>query len=236
MSHLLEPVPPSVMQPDGAGTRRRPNVWLPLLVLLVAAFLLVSLPRYLSLDPAQSLVPVNEGAPLHYPMVVAHVLFGSVALVTACLQLWPSLRRTRPAVHRWSGRVYVFGGILPSALLAVVIAPLGPLNLLGALGATTWGLVALVTTVVGLVAARRRRLAEHRRFMLYSFATAIAILTNRAMFLLLMSVPGIPHDPGLAGAVGGFWAGWLINLGVAHWWLHRHPVPRPQDAPRAGHA
>jgi len=31
---------------------------------------------------------------------VAHILFGSVALVTACLQIWPWLRRTHPTVHR----------------------------------------------------------------------------------------------------------------------------------------
>jgi hypothetical protein len=29
---------------------------------------------------------------LHYPLLVAHVMFASVAMVTAVAQLWPGLR------------------------------------------------------------------------------------------------------------------------------------------------
>lgn len=58
---------------------------------------------------------------MHYLLLVAHILFGSVALVAACLQIWPWLRRTRPAVHRWSGRAYLFGGVFPGGLAVAAL-------------------------------------------------------------------------------------------------------------------
>ncbi len=33
---------------------------------------------------------------LHYPLLVAHVMFASVAMVTAVAQIWPGLRARRP--------------------------------------------------------------------------------------------------------------------------------------------
>lgn len=223
LHHRPAPAPTDA-RPRGPWWRARPS-GLPPLVLLVGGFLAMTLPRYLALDPAASLVPLDPTAPLHFPLLVAHVVTGSVALVAICAQLWPWLRRTHPGVHRWVGRAYVVAGIGPSALLALVLVPLGPLTLLGGTGAVLWGLAALVTTALGVRAARRGRWAAHRRWMVYSVATALAIMTNRVMFLLLMTAPGLPHDPEVAGAIGGFWSGWLLNLALAWWWLRRRPMP-----------
>ncbi|GAB3566214.1 hypothetical protein GCM10027445_12630 [Amycolatopsis endophytica] len=49
---------------------------------------------------------------------MTRILLGSVVLVTAALQLWPWLRRTRPAAHRWSGRIYVATAV-PAGLAAL---------------------------------------------------------------------------------------------------------------------
>ena len=65
---------------------------------------------------------------------MAHILFGSVALVTACLQIWPWLRRTHPDVHRWSGRFYLFDGVFPGGLSVHGVAPVsstGPVSAVG---------------------------------------------------------------------------------------------------------
>ncbi|WP_350310132.1 hypothetical protein [Mycobacterium gallinarum] len=57
------------------------------LAVIVSAFLLFSLPPYFT---GGTRVPSTFG--LHYPLLVAHVMFGSVAMITAVAQIWPRLR------------------------------------------------------------------------------------------------------------------------------------------------
>ena len=98
--------------------------WLaPALAAVVVAFLAYSLPPYFA---GGTRVPATFA--LHYPLLVAHVMFASVAMVTAVAQIWPDLRAKRPALHRRSGRVYVLMAI-PAAMCAMVIGaatPFGP--------------------------------------------------------------------------------------------------------------
>ncbi len=71
-----------------------------------------SLPPYLT---GGTQVPSTFG--LHYPLLVAHVLLASVAMVCAVAQIWPGLRHRHPALHRRTGRVYVATAI-PAAVCA----------------------------------------------------------------------------------------------------------------------
>jgi hypothetical protein len=231
VSNILEHGPPRARRP--ARRRRRPRGLIALAV-LVLAFLAVSLPSYLTLDPANSLVPISRQVALHYPMLLGHIVFGTVTLVTVCLQLWPWLRRTHPRVHRISGRAYVFGGMLPSCVLALAVVPFGSLNLLGASGATAWALVGMVTTVRGYQAARLRHTRAHRRWMTYSFAAAMGIVTGRLLFLAVPAIPGVPHAPDIVHPLAGFWLGWMVNLAIAHWWLNRRRPTRARRTPAAG--
>ncbi|MGV0802000.1 hypothetical protein ABQF26_33820, partial [Mycolicibacterium elephantis] len=68
------------------GASRR---WLaPALILVVAAFLAYSLPPYFTGGTR-----VTATFALHYPLLVVHVMLGSVAMVAAVAQIWPGLRR-----------------------------------------------------------------------------------------------------------------------------------------------
>jgi len=66
-------------------------------------------------------MPAHRG---YYPLLVSHIFLGSLVLLAACLQVWPWLRRSHPAVHRWSGRVYVVAA-LAASLCVMIIAPMG---------------------------------------------------------------------------------------------------------------
>ena len=60
---------------------------------------------------------------------MSHIVFGSIAMLTCCLQIWPWLRARNLALHRGLGRVYVFAGVLPAGLLGFVVGvntPFGP--------------------------------------------------------------------------------------------------------------
>ncbi|MGE3288940.1 MAG: DUF2306 domain-containing protein, partial [Pseudonocardia sp.] len=104
------------------GTARRWTwPWLSL-GLLTVAFLAFSVPPYLTFDPAQSRLPLPADVVWFYPALVVHILFGTVALVTACVQLWPWLRAAHPGIHRWSGRAYAASAIGASLSVLTITA------------------------------------------------------------------------------------------------------------------
>lgn len=217
---------------DNGGSRpwlRRAGL-IPLAAAL-AAFAGIFTPAYLSLDPGRSRMPINPDpavGPLHYVLLVAHVVTGLITFATICPQLAPVVRRRHPAAHRWSGRLYVFAGMLPTSLLALAVNPIAVLGPVAHAGTVVWGALGVSTTALGWWFARRRRWVEHRRWMLASIATATGVVTGRALSILTALCPGLALDTpaGLVLAqVHGFWLGWMVNLGVVGWWLRRRPVP-----------
>ena len=222
-----------------------PRPWsvAPLLVLVVA-FVAFSLPPYLTLDPAQSRVPIAGTASGYYPMLVAHVIFGSVAILTCCLQVWPWLRARYPDVHRRIGLAYVFAGVLPAGVLGLILGaqtPFGPvLRASNVLLALVW----LFVTMAGYRAGRQYRTAEHRRWMTRSTVLTVSVISNRAWAVVWV----ITLSPQLATTFGGNealmvqaiaglsgWLGWVLPLVVTEWWLDaregRTSAARPSPAP-----
>jgi len=200
--------------------------WLtPVLAVIVAAFLLFSLPPYFT---GGTRVPATFG--LHYPLLVAHVMFGSVAMITAVAQIWPRLRSRHPALHRRTGRVYVAAAI-PAAAFAMVIGGATPFGPLLAASNVLLGAVWLWFTINGFIAARQRRFADHRRHMVRSATVALSTITNRiwtpVLFISLQplqdSIFGGNEEHFLWFVAGlGAWLGWTIPLAAVQWWLTRN--------------
>jgi len=199
--------------------------WLtPMLAVIVAAFLLFSLPPYFT---GGTRVPSTFG--LHYPLLVAHVMFGSVAMLTAVAQIWPRLRVRHPALHRRTGRVYVCAAI-PAAAFAMVIGAATPFGPVLAASNVLLGAVWLWFTINGFVAARQRRFADHRRHMVRSATVALSTISNRiwtpVLFISLQPLQDSVFDGNeehylwfVAGL--GAWLGWTIPLATVQWWLMR---------------
>ncbi|WP_344873735.1 DUF2306 domain-containing protein [Nonomuraea antimicrobica] len=207
---------------------RRP--WVAPLMVVAAAFLAFSLPPYLSMDPGQSRVPAPDFFPPHFVVLSLHVVFGSIAMITCCLQIWPWFRGRHPRAHRMIGRVYVFGGCLPSGLMGLVVGlatPYGPVTMASdVLLALLW----LGCTLTGWRMARQRRFVDHRRWMVRSFALTMSIITNRiyAVLFMILLEPQLETtfhgDPALMSATVSAlaaWLGWVLPLLVAEWWLER---------------
>jgi hypothetical protein len=170
----------------------------------------------------------RDGFALYYPLLVTHIVFGSVALLAGCLQVWPWLRRQHPAVHRLSGRVYVFGGVLPAGVAVLGVAPCS--SFVSQVGNTLLALLWVPVTIAGYRAARQRRFVEHREWMIRSFALTTSIVVNRLWLvaLLILLAPGTGSAFGGdeaamvdAAAAASVWLSWVVNLLVAEWWLHR---------------
>lgn len=212
------PAPDGQRHPAAQAGKRRRAWWLLGIAAAIIAFLIYQVPPYASMDPSQSRIPLQF--PAHYWLIVGHVLFGSVAMLTLILQLWPWIRRRHPAVHRWSGRAYVFAGALPSGLFAVAMLPVAyPAGRIGvAMSAVLW----MATALLGWIKLRQGRYAVHRRLMLYSFA----IVWGQVIWGFVI---GMPFALGWIPYTGDFdhiveaarWVGWVGNLVVVQWWLDR---------------
>jgi hypothetical protein len=108
-----------------------------------------------------------------------------------------------------------------------VTTPFGPAAMASnLLLAVIW----LGCTLLGFRAARQRRYADHRRWMIRSFALTLSIITNRVWGVLV----GIALGPQLDTTFGGneelfgqavsatvTWLGWTVPLLIAQWWLER---------------
>lgn len=229
--------PPAPAVPPTGKPPERPVRWwrrpwvLPLAVIAVA-FVAFSLPPYLSFDPARSRIP-EPGYGVHYPFLVAHVLFGSVALLSCGFQVWPWFRQRYPAAHRRIGRLYVFGGVLPAGVTGLVVGAISPFGPAVRVSNVLLALLWLACTITGYRMARQRRFVDHRRWMIRSFALTASIITNR----IYGAITAIILWPQLGTTFGGdeeelsrtiatisAWSGWVVALLLAQWWLERGPA------------
>lgn len=214
-----------------AGERRWPAR---VVAVGVTAFVVLSLGPYLT---GGTRVPSTFG--LHYPVLVAHVVFGSVAISTAVAQVWPGLRARRPRVHRYVGALYLASAV-PAALCALAIGAATPFGPLLAVSNVALAALWLWFTVNGYLAVRRGAIGSRRRHMVRSATLAFSVVTNRLwspiLYLALQplrdSVFGgdEQHLPWLAAGVGG-WLGWMIPLLVVQCGLARRPARRSTIAP-----
>jgi uncharacterized membrane protein len=224
---------------DNSGSSRRwRRLGPPLLAALAAAFIAFALTPYLTFDPSRSRIPLPPDFPAYYPLLVAHVVFASVAMAAACLQIWTWLRRRYPPAHRLTGRVYVFAGVLPAGLAGLVIgsvSPFGPtIRVSNVLLALLW----LTCTLTGFRMALQGRVTEHRRWMVRSVALTMSVITNRvwAIVFTLAFLPQLPttfagNEALMVQTIAGLsgWLGWVLPLLVAEWWI----VERPPLLPHA---
>ncbi|MET7335473.1 DUF2306 domain-containing protein [Nonomuraea sp. NPDC005650] len=208
---------------------RRP--WVAPLAVVAIAFVAFSLPPYLSMNPARSRVPAPDYFPPHFAVLSLHVIFGSIAMITCCLQIWPWFRQRYPRAHRRIGRVYVFAGCLPSGVLGLIVSVttpyFGPVTAAsGVVLAPLW----VACTLAGWRMARQRRFVDHRRWMIRSFALTLSIITNR-LWGVVFTIALMPElettfhgdETLLASMVSALsaWLGWVLPLLFAEWWLER---------------
>lgn len=231
--------PPARPAPAPVRWWQRP--WILPLALFSLTFLLYSVPPYFSLDPADARLPIPETPSWYFPMLVTHIFGGTLLTLLVILQVWPWLRAKYPAVHRWSGRVYVLAGIPLVGIPALLISPFSGSGASTQISNTIWAVLWLGFTVLGYMMARRRRFADHREWMLRSFALIYGIAFNRVIIFLLMPIAvlqaspealaGDPRELGMAIAPASSFLSWLVPLLFVEWWIkYRRPRRRRRPA------
>lgn len=179
---------------------------------------LVSYRYFVPSIPAPAQLIAN---PMAHPWLWVHAGLAATALITGPWQFIPRLRTRFPQVHRWTGRVYIFaclvGGV--AGLLLASGSTAGPIARAG------FGLLALVWLGVnanGLRLAMTGRYAEHRQWMIRSFALTFGAVTLR-IYMPAAQVAGL--DPMVAYRAIA-WLAWVPNLMLAE--LYVRGLPRRQ--------
>lgn len=150
-------------------------------------------------------------------LLPAHASLGATALVLGFVQLVPRLRSGRPWVHRWIGRIYAASCLLGGA--AGLVLALGAST--GAVTSFGFGTLAVLwmgATAMGWRMARSGRVADHRRWMIRSFALTFAFVTFRLELQGGVLLLGLPFETSYRGASV---LCWVTNLLVAELILRR---------------
>jgi len=172
------------------------RTWTLPFALITLVFLSTAVPPYLSLDPAAAPIPIRPEPAWYYPLLVTHIFGGTLLMLIAVAQLWPWLRRTRPALHRWSGRVYLLAGLPMVGLASLLIGPLAHGSTAVAFNNVVWALAWSAFTLLGFAAARRKDFARHREWMLRGvvllYAVALARITLPLMVMAFLWLGGAP--------------------------------------------
>lgn len=188
---------------------------------LVLLVLSVALAAYAvamySIGPgSERLHPAIHANFLRHPLGIAtHVFAAALALLLGPLQFSTRARRRWPALHRWTGRVYLGVAVLVGGIAGLYMSAFAFGGTPARLGFAALALAWLATGGIAYRAARARDWAAHRRWMVRNFALAFAAVTLR-LYLPPAIVFGLPFETAYAAIA---WLCWVPNLLLAEWLL-----------------
>jgi uncharacterized membrane protein len=196
-------------------------------VLIALLFLVIpSFPRLaFLLDPRAPSNPMDMAFADHRPTGFLHIVPGLVMVALMPMQASRRLRQRWPAIHRWSGRLFVLVGLLvcASALIMNVRFPAvgGPLK-----RAVIYAMCAalLATMALGICAIRRRDVSGHRKWMVRAMGVALSS-GSAGVFVVPFYLMGEMTD--LVVGVGR-WLGFLGTAATVEWWLRLGEAKRAE--------
>ncbi|MGW3610659.1 DUF2306 domain-containing protein [Micromonospora sp. NPDC005163] len=214
-----------------ARRRQRWALW-GLMAMSAIGIAAYAVPPYLTGNPANSNVPIDQDVPLHFVSLAVHALPAGLALIIGPLQFVTQLRVRKPTLHRIAGRVYLISVVIASA--AAVYAATVTLGGF-AIQVAFYLLVAawLYTLAMAYRCIRRGEVQLHRVWMIRNYALTYAAVTLRIYLLiglqLKQSFNSLQFDEIYTASV---WASILGNVLVAEYFIVQRtltPLARRQQ-------
>jgi len=140
-----------------------------------------------------------------------HLAGGALTVLLGPVQFLSQRLRTFWPLHRWTGRLFLFGMLIGSTgavgLIATSPAPAG-IRIAFAATALAW----LTTALVGLVSIRSGQVDRHGAWMIRCYLVTLAPITFRAALHLPGVFAIVPPPP--AGIAWLLWMSWVLPLVV----------------------
>lgn len=190
------------------------TAWRAAVVLLTIQVAIVAVLKYLT-DGGTPPPPILANA-FANPFLVVHVVAGVLALVVGPLQFVRRIRARVPALHRATGLIYVAASAVsaPAGLVLALGTTAGPV------AGTGFAILAVLLTLftyLGLRAAIERRFADHREWMLRSYAMTATAITLR----LMLPAAGLLEIDFVAAYRAIAWLSWMTNLALVEYYIRR---------------
>lgn len=168
------------MKPSNLISLSTPRSYLKLMLWL---FLIVFAGRFVLKDalPYFALTEEQFGRFWEYKWsLIGHISGGLLALVIGPFQFWKGFREKNYSVHRLLGKVYLIA-ILIGALSSSQLAWTSALKIHWTWAIALQGLAFawLVTTVMAFVSIKRRRIQQHKEWMIRSYVVTFAFVSFR---------------------------------------------------------
>lgn len=157
---------------------------------------------------------------VHDPWLPAiHILAGTVFMLLGPLQFIPSIRRHWPKIHRVSGRVFIVCGLI-AAVTALGVEFGFPLRggYFKRAAMVLFSLALIASLVIAWRAAMRRRIDQHRAWVVRAYAIGLSLSTTRLYFIPAYLIYGNPSEFEAATVT---WLGFLLNSVAAEWIVRR---------------
>jgi len=189
-------------------------LWRGAIVLLSIEIAIVSALRYVT-GGQEAPPPVLANA-FADPFLIVHVVAGIPALLIGPLQFVRRIRARTPALHRATGLAYVAACAVaaPAGLMLALGTTAGPI---AATGFAIPAILLPLFTWLGLAAALGRRFADHREWMIRSYAIVATAITLRLM-LPASNLLGFDFLPAYQVIS---WLAWTTNLILAEYHIRR---------------
>ena len=198
-----------------------------LAVLIALAFLILpSVARFLFLlDPPAVTEPTDIAFATHRLTGFLHIVPGFLMVLLMPIQMSARVRAKWPALHQWSGRLFVLTGLFVSITGVVMnvvfsregIQPAAPVvgGLLKVTVINAMCVAEIGALALGMRAIWKRNIAAHRRWMMRAMGVALSAGTA-GVFVVPFYAAGAMSD----GVVGvGRWLGFLTTMAAIEFWL-----------------
>jgi uncharacterized membrane protein len=159
----------------------------------------------------------------HYPLLLAHIVGGSLALLIGPWQFSRRLRIRNLSLHRWLGRIYLLAVAL-GAIAGFLLAFFSDGGLVTHFG---FGILAVLWFFTGWMAyryARAGQIAVHRQWMIRNFSLSLAAVTLRIWLPLALFAF---HWPFVSSYIVISWLCWVPNIIAAEWIIRRRAALAP---------
>lgn len=177
---------------------------------------------YLTLNPSNSRVATSST--IQYLLLITHILFACVALITGFFQFIDRIQIESPKVHRYSGKVYVMSVLISGVIGLVYVFYIK--NFSKAISFLVLSLLWVFTCWKGYRAAVKGNFDDHRKWMIRNFGVTLIAVSGRLVMPLLLlayyvlngfSIPGGRVEMVEEALNINIWVGIVVNFMIVDW-------------------